>query len=191
MRKSADLLKGTRWHAGCSMIRTMRRLISLSLLALTLTSGVALADRDRRDRHDHRDRDRGRGRDRDRWERRDRGPVVRDHHHHRERRRIDRRPIYFSGGRYTFHGGVSRVYHRPVVRQRYYDYRVRPTVIVENMEPVPGYVWVAGRWNWNGREWIWMNGHYAPDTRYSVWYDDDTYETAPGVSVSGGISVGF
>lgn len=90
-----------------------------------------------------------------------------------------------NNGRYVFHGGTSRVYRRPVFRQRYYDYRYRPTVVVENMDPVPGYIWVQGNWNWSGREWVWQNGHYAPDNRYSEWYDDGT-GLEVNVNVGGG-----
>jgi hypothetical protein len=147
----------------------MRRILPITLLALTLMSSVAFADRDRRDR---------------RYDRRDdrRGPVVRDHRDHRhvaprrDRRVITRDRVYVRDGRYVFHGGVSRSYVRPVIRHRYYNYRVRPTIIVENYDPVPGYVWIQGNWNWNGGEWIWVSGHYAPDTRYRVWYDDGSYD---------------
>ena len=146
----------------------MRRILPLTLLALLLFGSVATADRDRRDRrHDRRD---------DR-----RGPVVRDHRDHRpvvrrERRAVVRNRVYVNNGRYVFHNGISRTYVRPVIRHRYYDVRVRPTIIVENYDPAPGYIWVAGYWQWNGYEWIWMSGHYAPDTRYRVWYDDDSWE---------------
>jgi hypothetical protein len=167
----------------------MRRILPITLLALTLLGGVAFADRDhRRDRRDDRRDDRRN----DRYDRRGpavQGPAVRDHRDrryvrrpdHRTDRRHDRRPVvrnrvYVNNGRYVFNGGVSRTYVRPVIRHRYYNYRVRPTVIVENYDPVPGYVWVAGQWQWNGYEWIWMSGHYAPDTRYRVWYDDGSWE---------------
>ncbi len=158
----------------------MRRILPLTLLALTLFGGVAFADRDnRRDRrYDRRD---------DRYDRRDRDyrrpaprPVVRDHRdyrtHRHDRRAVTRNRVYVNNGRYVFHGGVTRTYTRPVIRQRYYNYRVRPTIIVENYDPVPGYIWVAGQWQWNGYEWTWMSGHYAPDTRYRVWYDDGSWE---------------
>ena len=94
----------------------------------------------------------------------------------RQRRAVVRAPVYVSNGRYVFQGGVSRTYVRPVVRERYYNIRVRPQIIVENYDPVPGYIWVAGRWQWNGYEWAWTSGYYAPDTRYRVWYDDGSYE---------------
>lgn len=151
----------------------MRRILPLTLLAMTLLGGVASADRYHR-----------------RTERSG-GVVVRDHRApapvvvrrgpapvvvRHERRAVVRAPVYVANGRYVFQGGVTRGYVRPMIRHRYFDVRVRPTLIVENYEPVPGYVWVAGRWQWDGREWIWASGYYAPDARYRVWYDDGTYE---------------
>ena len=91
---------------------------------------------------------------------------------------INRRPVYVNQNRYVFHGGISRVYNRPVVKYRYYDYRVRPQMLVENIEPVPGYIWVSGQWMWNGQEWIWNPGHYAVDSSYQYSqydYDGDGY----------------
>lgn len=63
------------------------------------------------------------------------------------------------------HVGVVRrpIYvRRPVIRERYFDVRVRPAVVVESYPARVGYVWVRGEWQWNGAEWIWMPGHYAP-----------------------------
>ena len=51
---------------------------------------------------------------------------------------------------------------RPVIRARYYNYNVRPGLIVEEYGPRTGYVWVRGGWQWNGVEWIWYPGHYQP-----------------------------
>lgn len=143
----------------------MRRLLPLTLLAVTLLGGTALADRHRHERRDDR-----RG-----------GVVVRDHRDSRpvvrhDRRVVTRNRVYVNNGRYVFNGGVTRTYVRPVIRQRYYNVRVRPQIIVENYDPAPGYVWVNGNWQWNGYEWTWTSGYYAPDTRYRVWYDDGTYE---------------
>jgi hypothetical protein len=86
-------------------------------------------------------------RDRRDWERGGRG-IARNEARFR---RVDRRPIYLS---------------RPVIRERYYDYDRRPSVIVENYNPMAGYYWVAGGWTWNGVEWIWQAGHYQPDPSY-------------------------
>lgn len=73
----------------------------------------------------------------------------------------DRHVWVGRGDRFYFHDGSYRAYHRPVIRERYYDYRVRPRMVVENYDAVSGYVWVPGTWQWNGREWIWFGGHYA------------------------------
>ena len=155
----------------------------LALLAVTALGGTAMADRD-----NHRGRDR-------------RGPVVRDHRpqqnggwNRRDNRRTDtnrrvvvrrapryqinRRPVYVNQNRFVFHGGYSRVYQRPVIKYRYYNYQVRPQPIVENIEAVPGYTWVSGQWMWNNQEWIWNPGHYAvdPNFQYSQYdYDGDGY----------------
>ena len=94
------------------------------------------------------------------------------------RYRIERRPVYVNRDRFVFHGGFSRVYHRPVIKYRYYDYRVRPQPIFETIETVPGYIWVSGQWMWGGQEWIWNPGHYAvdPNFQYSQYdYDGDGY----------------
>jgi hypothetical protein len=85
------------------------------------------------------------------------------------RRYVERRAVHVHDGRYVFHGGVYRVYRRPVITQRYFDYRYRPRLIIEAYDPVPGYVWVQGHWHWDGREWLWVPGHYVPDPAY---YDD-------------------
>lgn len=68
------------------------------------------------------------------------------------------------------HVAVSRrpIYVRaPVIRQRYFDIRYRPQVVVENYAPVSGYYWVNGRWDWNGVEWRWTAGHYEPNPTYA------------------------
>jgi hypothetical protein len=136
----------------------MRRIIVFTLLALTLGSGVALADRDHR-RGDHRRGDRG-------------GVTIRNprdpvwHQRHRPRPVVHRRPVHVNNGYYHFHNGHRYRYARPVIRHRYFNYRVRPQMIVESYQPVAGYIWVAGNWQWNGYEWIWISGHYAVDPGY-------------------------
>jgi hypothetical protein len=127
---------------------------------------------------------------------RDRGTVVRDNRDfrrdHRDFRRdnrrvytgpvranrrvIDRRPLYVNNGRITFHNGRTYTYQRPIIRQRYYDVRFRPQIIVENHPAQYGYIWVSGNWSWNGYEWTWTSGHYAPDPSFEVYYDDDSWE---------------
>ena len=81
----------------------------------------------------------------------DRGRYDRGRYVSRPHAHVVRRPIYVQ---------------RPVIRHRYYNYYQRPALIVENYAPMAGYYWVAGQWNWNGYEWIWMPGHYEPDPNY-------------------------
>jgi len=89
---------------------------------------------------------------------------------------VDRRPLYSNNGTFRFHNGRTVVYQRPIIRDRYYDVRVRPQVIVENYPSQYGYVWVSGSWGWNGGEWVWSGGHYEADPSYKVYYDDDSYD---------------
>lgn len=37
-----------------------------------------------------------------------------------------------------------------------------PAVVVETASPAPGpdFVWVGGRWDWQGR-WVWVHGYWA------------------------------
>ena len=48
---------------------------------------------------------------------------------------------------------------------------MRPTLLIENYETVPGYIWVQGNWQWNGYEWSWVNGHYEVDVNYDGYPD--------------------
>lgn len=149
----------------------MKRIITLALLGITLTTGAALADRDRghrkhdRDRVVHRHDNRANHRHVDRG--RDRRVVVRDRDRHRNvQRHVHRsRPVY-RNNRFYFDGGVTRVYRRPVIRQRYTNYYQRPAILIENYDPMPGYIWIAGHWNWSGYEWTWVPGHYEVDVNY-------------------------
>ncbi|HUS32758.1 MAG TPA: YXWGXW repeat-containing protein [Kofleriaceae bacterium] len=99
--------------------------------------------------------------------------VVRDHRAPRVKY------VRASKGRYVFPGGVVRVYKKPRI-ERYYDVHVRPAVIVESYDPVPGYVWVSGGWTWGGSEWVWTPGYWA--------VADEPVVTG-GVSISAGISI--
>jgi hypothetical protein len=162
----------------------MRRIIPLTILALMLASSVAFADRGRRGRdyRDHRDHRASPalrhhdGPTRREYRSRHTYPRSRSHKVVRTQPRpyVERRAVYARSGRFHFHAGVSRTYRRPVIRDRYYDYRYRPRLVVEVTDPVPGYVWVRGHWRWDGYEWIWVPGHYAVDPRYAdpVGYDD-------------------
>ncbi|MBX3156297.1 MAG: hypothetical protein KF773_09890 [Deltaproteobacteria bacterium] len=141
----------------------MRRLL-LVMIGLCLFGGVAAADRHR----DHRD-NRGGGY-------RDNRGGYRDNRRadYRTRRVVQRNHVYHNNGRYVFANGRSFAYTRPVIRHRYYDVRVRPRVLVESYQTVPGYVWVPGNWRWDGYEWQWMAGSYQVDTRYT-YYDGGGY----------------
>ena len=145
----------------------MRRLI-LTAIALTLFGGVASADRWR----GNHDRGRHEGRDR---------VVVRDHRWERQQPRrvvVQRRPIYINNDRFHFGNGRYYTYRRPVITRRYYDYRYRPQILVENYQPVSGYIWISGAWSWNGYEWIWTPGHYDVDPNYYGYdngYDNGYY----------------
>jgi len=156
-----------------------------------LVGGTAMADPERwrgRDTSHHsggtvvRDsRYRDTNRDRPRY----RQDYRRDRSYNRVR--IDRRPVYLNNGRFVFHGGYTRAYNRPVIRQRYYDYRYRPSIVVENYDAVPGYIWVQGSWSWNGYEWIWQNGYYAPDPNWTEPYYSDSYYGNGGVHIQGSV----
>lgn len=157
----------------------MKRIITLTLAALTLTGGVALADRHRggdhrnNDRHEQRQDNRHNRQD-NRWERRDYGRHDRVQNNRWERNRnvrVTRTRPTFRNNTFYFAGGYHRAYRAPVIRHRYYNYYQRPTLIVENYDAVPGYIWVAGAWSWNGYEWIWANGHYEVDVNYNGYYD--------------------
>jgi hypothetical protein len=145
----------------------MKRIILSTLVALTAFGGVASADHGRGGvRH-------AQGGvtvtpSRGHWEQRPRYTYSRgyDRGHNRSynrgyiapvRFRYVRRPIYVQ---------------RPVIQFRYTDYYRRPTVLVENYQTMPGYYWVAGRWDWNGYEWIWTPGHYEPDPNAAGYYSD-------------------
>ena len=154
----------------------MRRLI-LTAVALTIFGGVASADRwrghdnrgdNRRERvvvRDHRDDHRWNERDHVRYE--PRRQYV-------QRQYVQRRPVYINRDRFVFNDGRYYTYHRPVIRQRYFDVRYRPQIIVENYDSVPGYIWIQGGWQWNGYEWCWTAGHYEQDPNYG--YDNGYYD---------------
>jgi hypothetical protein len=71
--------------------------------------------------------------------------------------------------RYYHNHGVARGniwFNRPEIREHYYHYGYRPSLIVENYGARDGYVFVRGDWQWNGAEWMWQPGHYEPDQAY-------------------------
>src|SRR5436305_1075344 len=123
----------------------MRNKLVLAALGLVLSGGVAMADHWRGEGHG-RVVVETRGRDRVVVEPRHDHVVVTGGRVGGGRVYGGDRHIYVGGGdRFYFNGGHDyRVYHRPVIRERYYDYRIRPRVIVENYDPMPGYMWVQG-----------------------------------------------
>ena len=71
---------------------------------------------------------------------------------------------YYRGGR----GYRENIWMpRPMIREHYYNYGYRPSLIVEDYGPRDGYFFVRGDWQWNGEEWIWMPGHYEVDPAYA------------------------
>jgi len=90
-----------------------------------------------------------------------------------------------EGFREGYRGGYQSGYvvrrpiyvRRPIIRERYFDYRVRPRIIVESYAPMTGYYWVNGQWSWDGYEWVWQAGHYEPDPAYvDPGYSEPSYE---------------
>jgi len=117
------------------------------------------------------------------------GVVVRESRQPARKVVVQRRGgghVRVTNGRYAFPGGVVRVYRKPVFRERYYNVRVRPPVYVETYDPVPGYIWVAGNWQWGGAEWVWQPGYWAVA-------DEPAPPPPPvvngGISISAGISI--
>jgi hypothetical protein len=102
------------------------------------------------------------------------GGVVRGGREFRGGREWHGGGVVVRGGGYYGGGGYARrpIYvHRPIIRERYYNYYRRPALIVENYNPIAGYYWVPGSWQWNGYEWSWQPGHYEPDPNDGDYYD--------------------
>ena len=57
--------------------------------------------------------------------------------------------------------------------------RVAPAVVEVDSEPPPpryeevvvrpGFVWIQGRWNYEGGRWVWMNGRYERERAGYAW----------------------
>ncbi len=160
----------------------MRRIIPMALIALTLSGGAAFADRwERGDRRHNTNTSHYSGGVRVDNSRHRQRPVRVDRRYDNNRRYDNRRVVVnrarptFRNNRFYFTGGYYRPYTRPVINVRYRNYYQRPAVIVENYDPVPGYIWIQGRWNWDGYEWQWIPGHYEVDQSYNGGYYDGTY----------------
>lgn len=116
-------------------------------------------------------------------------PVVRDQRDQRHKRHgHGGKHVRVNNGRYVFPGGVVRVYKRPKVK-RYYDARVRPAIVVEHYDPVPGYVWVQGGWSWGGSEWIWTPGYWSAEAVVVAPPPPPPPTVRGGISVNAGISI--
>lgn len=154
------------WFRGYA--HDMTRTLGLALVLCTMVGGSAFAGRGHGGGGRHNG---GNG-----------GVIVRDHRGGGGtvvRSRGTR--VRVSNGRYVFPGGVVRVYRRPVIRERYRDVHVRPTLIVESYDPVPGYIWMTGGWTWGGGEWVWTPGYWA--------VADEGPVVSGGISVSAGVSI--
>jgi hypothetical protein len=89
-----------------------------------------------------------------------------------------------EGVREGYRGGYQSGYvvrrpiyvRRPIIRERYFDYRYRPRIIVENYAAMDGYYWVSGQWSWDGAEWLWTPGHYEPNASYVEPGYDTSYD---------------
>ena len=56
--------------------------------------------------------------------------------------------------------------------------RVAPPPPHYEVVPVlqPGWVWVPGYWNWNGRRYVWVNGHRVHQRHGHHWVPDRWHE---------------
>lgn len=54
-------------------------------------------------------------------------------------------------------------------RERRRAYRAPPAVRVERYESRRGYVWIPGRWDWNGYDWVWASGRYERERAGYRW----------------------
>jgi hypothetical protein len=60
-----------------------------------------------------------------------------------------------------------------------------PAPRAETVPPPPGppgrVVWVHGRWNWDGRAWVWLPGHYIDvPRRHARWIEGHWRRTPRG-----------
>jgi hypothetical protein len=56
-----------------------------------------------------------------------------------------------------------------------------PPARVEVVPPAPGdrVTWVPGHWAWDGREYVWENGHYVERPAARVAYEPGHWEQSP------------
>ena len=169
----------------------MRRILSLSALVLALSGGVALADRGGSRGHSggmssrgdlgYRGNVRGSfGGHRDGGFRGYGGGAGRAGGHVRAQTRPHRSNVYLNNGRFDFGGGVSFGWRVPAPARRHYDYRMQPAPLIENAQPMAGYLWIPGQWRWTGNEWSWSAGYYQPDPAYQSYAPNDPSSSPQG-----------
>lgn len=59
---------------------------------------------------------------------------------------------------------LGAVHAAPAQARGYVDVSVRvapPPLRYERVQVRRGYVWAPGYWRWNGRQHVWMGGHYV------------------------------
>lgn len=210
-------MPGDATSARVVLFTKVMKMIPMALIALTLSGGVALADRDRGRGRDVSHRSGGvhvtpsRGHDHTRYDNNRRYDNRRyDNRRYDRTVRVQRVRPTFRNNRFYFAGGNYQTYQRPVIQYHYRNYSQRPALLVENTQPVSGYVWNSGHWEWDDYEWQWIAGHYDVDTAYqdssygyqepynsdqgsdydSSNYDyEPSYNTYQSPSVNGGIQV--
>lgn len=57
-----------------------------------------------------------------------------------------------------------------------------PVIREERWDARPGFVWIRGRWDWNGADWAWVGGHYERERTGYIWRDP-RWEMRDGVYV--------
>ncbi len=74
-------------------------------------------------------------------------------------------------------GGVAVVAPVPVVRYTYVE-REPPPVRYERLpeSPTRDHHWVAGRWGWDGRTYVWVPGYYLARPRPGVAWTNGHWE---------------
>jgi hypothetical protein len=63
-----------------------------------------------------------------------------------------------------------------------YPTQAPPPPRVENVNARRGFIWVRGRWEWNGSDWAWTPGHYERE-RAGYIYREPRWEQRDGVYV--------
>lgn len=93
--------------------------------------------------------------DADRRDRRERRDDREDRRERREDRREERRE--------------DRREERRERAERRRAYRAPPAIRAERYENRRGYVWVSGKWAWDGYDWQWQAGHHERERRGHRW----------------------